>query len=291
MSLNSCFVPSSFWIVVSFCLVCSLKSGKSRSSRKRKRKTGIAHVLPKKKSQQLQQRSPAADTYTVPSHMIRITEEPISTPRINDSSCMNESEETNANGIKSVETSKKVNENGGIVASDLREEEKEQNELDLKLCELKGAMVACVEDANSFAITSLNGQQQTGGDTLANGLRKTDGVGPVQAGRCTGAKRRKSGYVKRFTKDPESGLADDAANGISQCASIIPVNVQQPDFLGNSSSCKSKCEDSKSLCTIVELVKPISYKPFTSNNVQEVLVTFEAVRFVIRYPFFIFILL
>ncbi|KAL8542443.1 hypothetical protein ACS0TY_003346 [Phlomoides rotata] len=260
----------------------SLKSGKTR---KRKRKSGIAHVLPKKKNQQVQQQSPAADTYIVPSHMIRVTEEPVVTPRINDSSCMNESEETVANGIKSVETSEKVNENGGMVASDVREEdeeeeeeeEKEQNELDLKLCELKGAMVTSVEDANKFSITSLEGKQ-TSGDTLANGVKKTDGVEPVQAGRCTGAKRRKSGSVKRFTKDPDSGVVDDAANGVPQCPLLVPSSVQNHDFLGNSSSCKTKCEDAKSLCTIVELVKPINYKPSISVNVHEVLVTFEAKR-------------
>lgn len=267
-----------------FFWICSLKS---KSTRKRKRKAGVTHVLPKKKNQQLQQRSPAADTYTVPSHTIRIAEEPIFNPRINETSCMNQSEETNANGIKSVETAMKVKENGGVVASDVREEEKEQNELDLKLCELKGAI--SVEDANKFSITSLEGQN-TSGDTLANGLRKTDVVDPVQAGRCTGAKRRKSGSVKRFTKDPESALGYDAANEVPQCASIVPVSVQHQDFLGNSSSCKSKCEDSKSLCTIIELVKPISYKP-SSNNIQEVLVTFEALRFVIRYPFSHFVLL
>lgn len=275
-----CFLDS-----CGFCWICSLKTGKSRSTRKRKRKTGVTNVQTKKKQQQQQQqRSPAAATYNVPSHVIRIAEEPISSPRLNGLSCTNESGETNVNGIKSVETSKKVNENGARMGSVMREEEREQNELDLKLCELKGAMVTSMEDADRIAITSQEGQL-TGGDTLANGLRKTDGVDPVQLGRCTGAKKRKSGSVKRFKKDPESCSVDDAPNGVSACDSLVPLSVQHPDFLGNNTSCKNKYEDSKSMCTITEIVKPISYKASVSNNVQEVLVAFEAVRFVIQFQF------
>ncbi|PIM97906.1 hypothetical protein CDL12_16829 [Handroanthus impetiginosus] len=259
----------------------SLKAGKSRSTRKRKRKTGVTHVQTKKKihhhQQQQQQRSPAAATYNVPSHMIRITEEPIPFPRLNDLSCTNESGEINVSGMNSVETSKKVNENGARMVSVMRDEEKEQSELDLKLCDLKGAMVISTEDNNRLAITSQEGQL-TGGDTLANGLRKTDGVDPVQLGRCIGAKKRKSGSVKRFRKDPASCSVDDELNGVSACASLVPISVQHPDFLGNDTNYKNKYEDSKSMCTITQIIKPISYKASISNNVQEVLVAFEAVR-------------
>ncbi|KAK6143112.1 hypothetical protein DH2020_023460 [Rehmannia glutinosa] len=250
----------------------SLKGGKSRSTRKRKRKTGVTHVQTKKKQQHHQpQRSPAAATYNVPSHVIRIAEGPISFPRLNDLSCTNESGEDNVNGIIKAETSRRVNEN----VARMREEEKEQSELNLKLCELKGAMVISTEDAERLALTSQEGQLT--GDTLANGLRKTDGVDPVQLGRCTGAKKRKSGSVKRFKKDPASCSVDDAANGVSACASLVPVSVQCPDFLGSNVNCKNKYEDSKSMCTIIQIVKPISYKASITNNVQDVLVAFEAV--------------
>lgn len=260
----------------------SLKTGKSRSTRKRKRKAGVTHVQTKKKlhqhhPQQQQQRSPAAATYNVPAHVIRIAEEPMSSPRLNDFRSTIENGESNANGPKSVETSKKVNENGARMDYAMREEEKEQNELDLKLCELKEAMVICSEDTDTVVKTSLEGQL-TGGDTLANGLRKTDGADAVHLGRFTGAKKRKSGSVKRFKKDPESCSVDDAPNGVSPCNSLVPISVQHPEFLENDTSCKSKFEDSKSMCTITEIVKPISYKASISNNVQEVLVAFEAVR-------------
>ncbi|KAH6767623.1 hypothetical protein C2S52_018606 [Perilla frutescens var. hirtella] len=235
----------------------SLKTGRSRSTRKRKRK--------------------AAATYNVPSHVIRITEEPMSSPRLNDLICTNVNGESDVNGMKSVETSKKVNENGLRMDSVIGEEEKEQNELDLKLCELKGAIVISSVDTDRDAKTSQD-DLLTGGDTLANGLRKTDGVDAVQLGRCTGAKKRKSGSVKRFKKDPESCSVDDASNGVPACSSLVPISVQHPEFLGNNSNSKSKFEDSKSMCTITEIIKPISYKASISNNVQEVLVTFEAMR-------------
>lgn len=219
--------------------------------------------------------------------MIRITEEPISFPRLNDLSCTNENGENNVSVTKSVETSKKVNENGVRMSSVMREEDKEQNELDLKLCELKGLMVVSSEDTDRVAKTPQE-VQMTGGDTLANGLRKTDGADAVHLGRYTGAKKRKSGFVKRFKKDPESCSVDDASNGVLTCASLVPISIQQPEFLGNNTTCKSKYEDSKSMCTITEIVKPISYKASLSNNVQEVLVAFEATRFVIQihYPIF-----
>ncbi|KAL0339215.1 UNVERIFIED_CONTAM: Chromo domain protein LHP1 [Sesamum angustifolium] len=163
------------------------------------------------------------------------------------------------------------------MVSVMTEYEKEQNELDLKICELKGAMVVSTEDTNRLAITSQEGQL-AGGDALANGLRKTDGVDPNQLGRCTGAKKRKSGSVKRFMKDPTSCSVDDALNGDPGCASLVPISIQHPDFLENNSNCKNKYEDSKSMCTITQIVRPISYKASISNNVQEVLVAFEAVR-------------
>lgn len=278
-----------------FCWICSLKTGKSRSTRKRKRKAGVTHVQTKKKLHQhhhpqQQQRSPAAATYNVPSHVIRIAEEPMSSPRLNDLRSTIENGESNANGTKSVETSKKVNENGVRMDYAMREEENEQNELDLKLCELKEAIVICSEDTDTVVKTSLEGQL-TGGDTLANGLRKTDVADAVHLGRFTGAKKRKSGSVKRFKKDPESCSVDDVPNGVSPCASLVPISVQHPEFLENDMSCKSKFEDSKSMCTITEIVKPISYKASISDNVQEVLVAFEAMRYEIQYQFDHFIFL
>ncbi|XP_051123913.1 chromo domain protein LHP1-like [Andrographis paniculata] len=245
----------------------SLKAGKGRPSRKRKRKVGVTHAQTKKK-QHHQQRSPAA-TYNVPSHVIRIAEEPITFPRMNDVSTTIERGETS---ISRGRASKKVYENGARTFSVTREGEKEQSELDLKLCDLKGALASSTRHDDRYATTTLKGQ-------FTNGLQGGDGVDPGQLGRCTGAKRRKSGSVKRFKKDAVSSCSpDDYANGGSACASLVPINVQHVDFLGNYVNYKSKFDDSRNMCTLTQIVRPISYKASVSNNVQEVLLTFEALR-------------
>ncbi|XP_042014612.1 chromo domain protein LHP1-like [Salvia splendens] len=262
----------------------SLQTGKSKSARKRKRKAGVANIQTKKKlphnhHQQQQQRSSTSANYNVPPHVIRIVEEPISFPGLNESSFTNGNDENNVSVTKSVETSKQVNENGGGMGSVTREEDHAQNELDMKLCELKGAMVVNSENTDRVAIASQE-VQQTGGDTLANGLKKMDveDAVPVHLGRVTGAKKRKSGVVKRFIKNPESCSVDGAPNGPPASATLIPINVQKSEFPVSIMSCKSKYEDSKSFYTIIEIVKPVSYKASISGNDQEVLVAFEAIR-------------
>ncbi|GER45170.1 chromo domain protein LHP1 [Striga asiatica] len=256
--------------------VAILKPGKSKPTRKRKRKAAVTPIQPKKKQpdkqhQYHQQRSPAAATYSVPSNVIRIGNEPLPFSRLKNITYINESGQTTVNGLNRFETSKKAGENGARMVSAVREGEKEQNELNLKLSEFKGAMVAGHEDSLWLAQTSQAGQRPTG-DNLANELRN-ERVDPVHVGRFTGAKRRKSGSVKRFRKDPESCSVDDAANGVSAYGLLAPENVLCPDFLRNDSY-----EDSKSMCTIKQIVKPISYKSSMSNNVQDVLVAFEAIR-------------
>ncbi|CAA0842508.1 Chromo domain-containing protein LHP1 [Striga hermonthica] len=260
----------------------SLKPGKSKLTRKRKRKAAVTQIQPKKKQQDKQhqyhqQRSPAPAAYNVPSHVIRIGNEPLPFSRLKNFTYINESGQTAVNGLNRFETSKKAGENGARMVSAIREGGKEQNGLNLKLSELKGAMVAGDEDSLRLAQTSQAGQLPTG-DNLANEFRN-ERVDSVHAGRFTGAKRRKSGSVKRFRKDPESCSVDDAANGVLAYGPLAPENVLCPDFLRNNSGCQDgKYEDFKSMCTIKQIVKPISYKSSMSNNVQDVLVAFEAIR-------------
>ncbi|EYU42242.1 hypothetical protein MIMGU_mgv1a006455mg [Erythranthe guttata] len=260
----------------------SLKSGKGRPTRKRKRKAGVIHVQTKKKPH-LQphphQRSPVVATYNVPSHVIRTTKEPVSFPRTNDSSCPNVNGDINVNGVNNIGTSVKANDNGARTVSVIREEEKEQSDSDLRLCELRGAMVISNKDADRLVIASQEGKM-TEGDSIANGVKNPEGAAaPAQLGRCIGAKKRKSGCVKRFKKDPASCSVNDALNGDLAGASVVPTtSVRCPDFLGNNTNCKNKLEDPKPVCTITQIVKPISYRASLSSNVQEVLVAFEAVR-------------
>ncbi|XP_051144979.1 chromo domain protein LHP1-like [Andrographis paniculata] len=256
----------------------SLKAGKSRSTRKRKRKAGITHVHTKKKQPQPQHRSPAAATYNVPAHVIRLSEESAPLSQMNDVSFTNESGEPNINEECSIETYKKVYENGSKMRSGMREEERKQSKLDLKLCELKGTTAMTnTGEAGRIALTSQGGHS-AGGDSMVNGSKKTEGVDPAQLGRCTGAKKRKSGCVKRFKKDPATDAVDDSPNGVSACNSLVPVSVQYPEFHGNNTNCKDKSEDLRNLCTITQILRPISYRASDSNNAQDVLLAFEALR-------------
>ncbi|KZV21791.1 hypothetical protein F511_02949 [Dorcoceras hygrometricum] len=251
-----------------------LKTGKSRPTRKRKRQTGITHAQIKKKQhfprQKLpkQQQSPAAATYNVPSHVVRITEDPVSFPTLNDFSSIHNSGETDVSGGNSIEVSKGINEIGVRIISVEKKDEKELNELNLKLCELKGPMAISMEDVTH--------EEQKGGDLLPNGSSKTDVADTYQPGRCTGAKKRKSGSVKRFKQDLTS--MDGAQNAIATCTATESVIVQHSDILGSYTNCQTKYADSKTTCSITQILKPISYKTSVSNNGQEVLLAFEAMR-------------
>ncbi|KAL2514096.1 Chromo domain-containing protein LHP1 [Forsythia ovata] len=250
----------------------SWKAGKSRSMRKRKRKSGITHTQTKKKHQK---GSPVAATYNVPSHRVRITKDPIPVPQINDSAAANDNGKTHVSDVNGVETSKKVNENGLKM---ILEGRNEQSELDLKLCELKGAMITSEDNVDRLAVPSQEGQVTTG-DAFSNGLQMAYVVDPALSSQCIGAKKRKSGSVKRFKKDPVSCTMDDAQNAIATCTMAEPRGVQSPEFLGNNTNCKSQLEDSRKLgTTIARIIKPISYQISISNNVEEVLVAFDAVR-------------
>jgi len=102
---------------------------------------------------------------------------------------------------------------------------------------------------------------------------------PTQTGCCRGAKRRKSGSVKSFKRETDAGKPVDAQNAVS-----LPVGAVEPGCtrtagcVGNDSPVKM--DDAKSACNIVKILKPIGYSSSLSDNMQDVLVTFMAMRFV-----------
>lgn len=102
---------------------------------------------------------------------------------------------------------------------------------------------------------------------------------PIQTGCCRGSKRRKSGSVKRFKRETDAGKPVDAQNAIS-----VPVGAVEPGCtrttgcVGNNSP--MKMDDAKTACNIVKILKPIGYSSSLSDNMQDVLVTFMAMRFV-----------
>ncbi|XP_022893258.1 chromo domain protein LHP1-like isoform X2 [Olea europaea var. sylvestris] len=249
----------------------SLKAGKSWSMRKRKRRCGITFTSTKKNDQQ---QSPTAATYNVPSHRVRIKKGPIPFPQINDSGAAIDNGKTRVI-VNRVETSKKVNENGLELLSEGRNE---KSEFDLKLCELKGATITSECNMDRLAVPSQVGQV-TRGDAFANGLEIADVVEPPLSSQCIGARKRKSGSVKRFKNGPGSYTMDVAPNANATGTLAEPRGVRSPEFMGIITNCKSQLEDSRKLgTTIARIIKPISYQISISNNFEEVLVAFDAVR-------------
>ncbi|XP_027162405.1 chromo domain protein LHP1 isoform X1 [Coffea eugenioides] len=245
----------------------SLRSGK-RSTRRRKRKYGSAQSQSKKKQQQ---RSPAAATYNVPAVKVRILEKPLPFPPLNEPGSTNG--EAGVNGVD--------NENGANPATFRTDLLEEPNELNLKISELRGAAVSNEDCVDKYTIDAQEAplSEQSG---RANGLQNADCPEPVQSGRCTGAKRRKSGSVKRFKQDSPSGMAENlqniaATNG--SCGMSANSGSQSSDHMANDLRFKSKVDGSKHICDITEIVKPVSYLSAAANsNGQDISVTFMAKR-------------
>ncbi|KAL3516786.1 hypothetical protein ACH5RR_023688 [Cinchona calisaya] len=146
----------------------------------------------------------------------------------------------------------------------------EQIELDLKISELKGASTMNDDCVDKFIVDLQESQlSQQGG--LTNGLQMADGAESVQSGRFTGAKRRKSGSVKRFKQEIGSGVPDD-------CRNRVAVGF---DSMANDLHRITRVECSRNICDIIEIIKPVSYSSSITNNIQDISATFTAKRFVV----------
>lgn len=251
----------------------SLRSGK-KSARRRKRKTSTQSQTKKKQ----QQRSPAAATYDVPAVKVRIVEEPVPFPPVDDNGAAN-CEQANVGSVSGSEQANQVTENGTNSVSSKNGETEEQNELSLKLSELKGS-TSTVHD--SVVKPGSHSHEAP----VTNGLANADSAEPSQPGRCTGAKKRKSGSVRRFKQETPTSATDNQQSMTSNNSShglTGNQRPQNPDVAGNDFGTKSITEN-KNICSITEILKPISYSSSMTNNNQDIAVTFVAKRFVVQYP-------
>lgn len=114
------------------------------------------------------------------------------------------------------------------------------------------------------------------GISLANYQPKVNSTEAGQSNQQRGAKRRKSGSVRRFTPDITSF---NEYTGNTLPGNIRSSNRVEQPMLGHSDGHrKKKFESSKSSVVITRLIKPISYSASVTNNVQDVSVTFVAMR-------------
>lgn len=269
-----------------------MRTGKQR---KRKRKSGTPHTQPKKK----QQRS--TDTiYNVTDVEISNVDKALSSSAPNCSGLddlpppqqyFHSAGDGENNGhINNTETAKNVDsENLYANVSQQISERREEHEYDPKLSELKATVSTSIVNSDKLSVHFQEAKApEVNGPT--DGLSKVDGGEPVQGSRSTGAKRRKSGSVKRFKQEAhlsELGATQNAPSRISMryAARVDQTGVENLDYAGENSGRKNKIDESKEAVRITKILKPMGYSTSVSNNVQDVSVTFMAMRFVFKLQF------
>lgn len=250
----------------------SLRLGKNR---KRKRKPTVSQIQPRKRQRPILSGSAAATDVEVRS--IRG-----SSALLNKSSVKSlhvapecngpfdhDVQDQGGNDVNSIDTVDQSNGNGF-------------NELDTKLIVLKGAMSTEDADTAKFAV-QLQETRAPEGLCTVDGLSKADHVEPVQTNRCTGARRRKSGSVKRFKQESASFGPNDSQNATGRntvvpCGSIEHLGMQRTDLRGYDLACKSMFDDPRNSFSITKIIKPTSYSASISENVQVVTVKFLVMR-------------
>ncbi|CAI9293046.1 unnamed protein product [Lactuca saligna] len=248
-----------------------LRSGKQRWGKKHKRKTAVAlPPQPKKKKkkqqqQQQQQEDSPSDTYEIPSTKVKIIQESLSQPSNNDPTYA----ESNVN------TTNHLNDNESSLVEHQIGEKKEANEL-------KPPSSTDKEKENEF---SLEIQQDRSGEVA--GVSSSNHVQNVNGLKSVGAKRRKTGAVKRFKQDlnfVSSNGGDDVIERVSntngvvvdhgvqnfdQVRMVVDNGVQRFDQVGDTS---------RSIYGITKIIKPVEYSKSTLNDMHEILVTFSVLR-------------
>ncbi|XP_022742435.1 chromo domain-containing protein LHP1-like isoform X2 [Durio zibethinus] len=259
----------------------SLSSGKH--NRKRKRKYGGPHIQSKKK----QLRSSIA-TYNATGLVVdKSSMVPFDISDIADLSAASPvtvpAHEGVSNGnVNNLKKPKRVKENGSTNGSKQIDERKDENDYDTKLSELKGAISSNGINADKLAMR-FQGGKISEGDGLANGLPKVDQVESVQSDRRTGAKRRKSGSVKRFKQDLSSSgsnLTQNATSNIHVGNGITDaqIGIENLGLTANGLSHGPLIDNSVNVPVITKILKPVGFSASVSDNNQDVSVTFLAIR-------------
>eukprot|EP00257_Ricinus_communis_P018941 XP_015577781.1 chromo domain-containing protein LHP1 isoform X2 [Ricinus communis] len=267
----------------------SLRSGKS--SRKRKRKYGVTNTQPKKK----QSRSSAG--YNVTGLDINVVDKLLPSASLNnktsaDSLTGSGHQGENNGDVSIVKIIKKADENGYINGSKQTLDKNEDNEYDPKLSELRGIVSTNDVSADNKLLINFQEDNTPGSDGPRNGLPKVDYADAVQNSRRTGAKRRKSGSVKRFKKESvmcepvclQSSpffLQPSPLNVSVGLGGTTALGIENGNLAGSNSSYKPVGENS---ITITKIIKPIGFSASVMDDIQDVLVTFVAMRFVILLP-------
>ncbi|WVZ17886.1 hypothetical protein V8G54_010868 [Vigna mungo] len=162
--------------------------------------------------------------------------------------------------------------NKSPIVSEQNVERNEENDYDPKLSELK-ASSAGGNDADRLAIRIPEAMPSGPGFAGNNGQTaakpKVVRVETSESGRCRGAKRRKSGSVKRFNKELYAGEPANTQNPIGAA-----VGTDESALLSRNAG--SGGNHARPASNIVKIIKPIGYSASVASGAQDVLVTFVA---------------
>ncbi|XP_014516645.1 chromo domain protein LHP1 [Vigna radiata var. radiata] len=162
--------------------------------------------------------------------------------------------------------------NKSPIVSEQNVERNEENDYDPKLSELK-ASSACGNDADRLAIRIPEAMPSGPGFAGNNGQTaakpKVVRMETSESGRCRGAKRRKSGSVKRFNKELYAGEPANTQNPIGAA-----VGKDESALLSRNAG--SGGNHARPASNIVKIIKPIGYSASVASGAQDVLVTFVA---------------
>lgn len=140
--------------------------------------------------------------------------------------------------------------------------------------------VVSVGCPSQWAPLSVSLTDEQGENHPANGLSKVENSvrAPLsQGGQVTGAKKRKSGCVRRFKQD-EAAMQEQG--DIQYLTSDKPGNEYGDSTEGETGD-KNKGEDSTSqihIPKIIKIIKPVRYFATVMDGVQQVAITFKALR-------------
>ncbi|KAI4371868.1 hypothetical protein MLD38_010168 [Melastoma candidum] len=237
-----------------------LMSGKSRSSRKRKRKNATPHIQPKKKQHIQHSRSAlvvhdtssADDIPTQKNSTVLEDVVPLQSVRFGLSAVVK------SNVSKDL-VSGQSTEKGSRRSFQTFNVRQEEPDYDPKLSELRGTASSNGFPRNS-STTSVQEAKNSGGSASA-GTPPPDSVEPVQSARRVGARRRKPNSVKRFKQEMVSESSFD-----------------QNGFRSTAYNMNPEMSNSKGSPVITKIIKPIGFSASVANNIQDVSVTFMVMR-------------
>ncbi|KAK9140742.1 hypothetical protein Scep_010423 [Stephania cephalantha] len=260
-----------------------LRSGNHKCYRKRKRKQGVSHTQAKKKQ---------CSTSTSSLPYVRVGSGYRHFPSASlDNSSLSKSSLLESNEWKGDDHLNEVTNcpSNGVMGERLPEnvsfnvllENDHTKEVGITRSYVEGALAKKLNAGR--ILTHVSNAVVLDCDGPKEELQKAECLNLAQTSRCTGAKKRKLGSVRRFKQESTSNELGDAQNSIARCViesgdKVGALGMEDVDSLGDDLGDKNNLDDSISPCSITKIIKAIGYSASVSNNIQDVSITFMAMR-------------